>query len=33
MKTKTKEVLCYLSWIVGLIAVAALVYGIIKILI
>jgi len=33
MDKKTKEILYYLSWIVGLIAVAALIYGIVKVLI
>jgi hypothetical protein len=32
MKKNTKQMLNYLSWIVGLIAVVALTYGIIKIL-
>lgn len=30
MKNETKQMLNYLSWIVGLIAVGALTYGIIK---
>lgn len=33
MKKNTKQLLNYLSWVIGLVAVVALTYGIIKILI